>query len=74
MSISTATQTVITAIARTTTACELHGSIVDVSTSNDGRVFDRGTFLPAKIYRATFADGVARSYWMRGGKLFEVRL
>jgi len=73
MIISTATQIIITAIARTTTACEIHGAIVEVAPFDDGRVWDRGTFLPARIYRATFADGTTRSYWMRGGRLLEVR-
>lgn len=72
ISIKTATAEVIKAIARQTVACENHGQIEAVHV-HEGRAIERGAYFATMLYDVTFADGLKRTYRMRGSAVIEVK-
>lgn len=64
--LKTATASVITAIARQTTVCEIHGQIEAVR-PYEGSVIERGSYMRVMLYDVTFANGIKKTFWMRGG-------
>lgn len=70
--ITAPTAAVIAAIARRTVACDNHGQIEAV-TPREGSVTDSSYYMRVILYDVTFADGLRRTYWMRGGVPTEAR-
>lgn len=64
---TTATATVVKQIARTTSACQVHGLITGVN-PREGRHVERGSYMAVMLYEVTFEDGSVSTYWMRGSQ------
>ena len=67
------TALLIRTLARTTRLCDTHGDIVQVDVNHDGRVIDSGSYMVVDHYTVRWADGAAKTYWMRGGVPLEIR-